>query len=90
METADSKHRFTMVWKDNMSKNSDAKIDRTSQHYTRITYKPDLKRFGMDCIDDDSFKIMEKRRTRYRCVLLSTGQIYLVPGCMRVRLYEIK
>ena len=61
VETADSKHRFTMVWKDNMSKNSEPKIDRTSQHYTRITYKPDLKRFGMDCIDDDSFKMMEKR-----------------------------
>lgn len=41
-------------------------------------------------LDGRVFKIMEKRRTRYRCVLLSTGQIYLVPGCMRVRLYEIK
>jgi DNA topoisomerase-2 len=68
VETADSKHRFTMTWKDNMSKNSDAKIDNTSQHYTRITYKPDLKRFGMSCIDNDSFKIMEKR-------------VYEIAGC---------
>ena len=68
VETADSKHRFTMVWKDNMSKKSEAKIDRTSQHYTRITYKPDLKRFGMDYIDEDSFKIMEKR-------------VYEIAGC---------
>ena len=29
VETADSKHRFTMTWKDNMSKNSEAKIDST-------------------------------------------------------------
>ena len=68
VETADSKNRFTMTWKDNMSKNSEAKIDRTSQHYTRITYKPDLKRFGMKNIDNDSFKIMEKR-------------VYEVAGC---------
>ena len=68
VETADSKQRFTMTWKENMSKKSDAKIDRTSQHYTRITYKPDLKRFGMDCIDNDSFKIMEKR-------------VYEIAGC---------
>lgn len=68
VETADSKHRFTMTWKENMSKNTEAKIDRTSQHYTRITYKPDLKRFGMKNIDDDSFKIMEKR-------------VYEIAGC---------
>ena len=68
VETADSKNRFTMTWKDNMSKHSEPKIDRTSQHYTRITYKPDLKRFGMDYIDNDSFKIMEKR-------------VYEIAGC---------
>ena len=68
VETADSKQRFTMVWKNNMSENTPAKIERTSQHYTRITYKPDLKRFGMDCIDNDSFKIMEKR-------------VYEIAGC---------
>ena len=68
VETADSKHRFTMVWKENMSKNSDPKIDKTSQHYTRITYKPDLKRFGMKGIDNDTFKIIEKR-------------VYEIAGC---------
>lgn len=68
VETADSKHRFTMTWKDNMSKNSKEKIDNTSQHYTRITYKPDLKRFGMKSIDNDSFKIIEKR-------------VYEIAGC---------
>ena len=68
VETADSKQRFTMTWKENMSKKSQAKIDRTTQHYTRITYKPDLKRFGMDCIDNDSLKIIEKR-------------VYEIAGC---------
>ena len=68
VETADSKQRFTMVWKDNMTKKSDVKIDRTSQHYTRITYRPDLKRFGMKSIDNDTFKIIEKR-------------VYEIAGC---------
>ena len=68
VETADSKQRFTMTWKENMTKKSQAKIDRTTQHYTRITYKPDLKRFGMDCIDNDSLKIIEKR-------------VYEIAGC---------
>lgn len=68
VETADSKHRFTMTWKENMTKKSQAKIENTSQHYTRITYKPDLKRFGMEGIDNDSFKIIEKR-------------VYEIAGC---------
>lgn len=68
VETADSKHRFTMTWKENMTKKSQAKIENTSQHYTRITYKPDLKRFGMECIDNDSYKIIEKR-------------VYEIAGC---------
>ena len=68
VETADSKQRFTMTWKENMTKKSQVKIDRTTQHYTRITYKPDLKRFGMDCIDNDSLKIIEKR-------------VYEIAGC---------
>ena len=68
VETADSKQRFTMTWKENMTKKSQAKIENTSQHYTRITYKPDLKRFGMEGIDNDSFKIIEKR-------------VYEIAGC---------
>ena len=40
--------------------------------------------------DGRVFKMLEKRRTRYKCILLSTGQIYLVPGSMRVKTCDIE
>ena len=68
VDTADGKNKFTQYWQDNMKSHSLAKISKTIQHYTRITYKPDLKRFGMECIDDDAIKLIEKR-------------VYEVAGC---------
>ena len=68
VETADGKNKFNMYWNDNMKFHSLAKVTKTSQHYTRITYTPDLKRFGMTCIDDDAIKLIEKR-------------VYEVAGC---------
>ena len=40
--------------------------------------------------DGRVFKMLEKRRTRYKCILLSTGQIYLVPGSMSVKTCDIE
>ena len=68
VETADGKNKFSMYWNDNMKSHSLARITKTIQHYTRITYTPDLVRFGMDKIDDDTIKILEKR-------------VYEIAGC---------
>lgn len=68
VETADGKNKLSTYWQDNMSTRSIVKVSKSIQHYTRVTYTPDLKRFGMDCIDDDSVKLIEKR-------------VYEVAGC---------
>lgn len=68
VDTADGKNKFTQYWQDNMKSHSLAKVSKTIQHYTRVTYKPDLKRFGMESIDDDAIKLIEKR-------------VYEVAGC---------
>ena len=68
LETADGKNKLSIYWSDNMKSHSLAKVSKTIQHYTRITYTPDLKRFGMTCIDDDAIKLIEKR-------------VYEVAGC---------
>lgn len=68
VETADGKNKFSQYWTDNMKKHSLAKVTKTIQHYTRITYTPDLSRFGMTEIDEDSIKLIEKR-------------VYEVAGC---------
>ena len=61
LETSDGKNKLSIYWSDNMKSHSLAKVSKTIQHYTRVTYTPDLKRFGMTCIDDDAIKLIEKR-----------------------------
>lgn len=68
VETADGKKKFEMEWTNNMKKHSKEKITSTSKHFTRITYTPELSRFGMKEVSDDDIKIMEKR-------------VYEIAGC---------
>lgn len=41
--------------------NPQIKANPKGEEYTKITYKPDLARFGMDAIDDDTFALLTKR-----------------------------
>jgi DNA topoisomerase-2 len=64
LETVDSKskQRYRQTWRNNMSVMEKARIDKIkSDDYTKITFKPDFKKFGMDEMDDD-FEALVKRR----------------------------
>ncbi|KAH7911821.1 DNA topoisomerase [Hygrophoropsis aurantiaca] len=65
IDTADKKsgQKYKQTWSDNMSKVGKAKITKNSRNeeYTRVTFKPDLKRFGMDKIDDDTVSLLKRR-----------------------------
>lgn len=64
IETADSKtkKKFKLTWTNNMSKMGKAKItDHKGDDYTKVTFKPDFEKFGMDGMDDD-FEGLVRRR----------------------------
>lgn len=65
LETADknTEQKYKQTWTDNMSKAGKAKITKNARNeeYTRVTFKPDLKRFGMDSIDEDTVALLKKR-----------------------------
>ena len=64
VETADknSGQKYVQTWTDNMSKMGKAKITKNKkEEYTRVTFKPDLQRFGMDTIDEDTVSLLKKR-----------------------------
>lgn len=65
VETADknSQQKYKQTWTDNMTKAGKAKITKNArkEEYTKITFKPDLKRFGMDSIDEDAISLLKKR-----------------------------
>lgn len=65
VETADknTSQKYKQTWTDNMTKVGKMKITKStgSQEYTRVTFRPDLNRFGMDGIDDDTVALLKKR-----------------------------
>jgi len=54
--------KYTQTWENNMGTKGKAKITKYSgKDYTRITFKPDLARFGMKSLDKDIVGLMKKR-----------------------------
>ena len=65
IDTADKNtgQKYKQTWTNNMSKCGAAKITKNSkgEEYTRVTFRPDLKRFGMDRIDEDTLSLLKRR-----------------------------
>ncbi|TPX68586.1 hypothetical protein SpCBS45565_g03046 [Spizellomyces sp. 'palustris'] len=74
VETADSVtgRKFIQMHSDNMSRKSAPKITSNprGENYTKITFKPDLAKFGMSTIDNDFEALVKKR-------------VYDLAGCIR-------
>ncbi|KAJ3931519.1 MAG: DNA topoisomerase II [Lentinula lateritia] len=65
IETADksTSQKYKQTWTENMSKCGKAKITKNGkgEEFTRVTFRPDLGRFGMDSIDEDTAGLLRRR-----------------------------
>lgn len=64
LETADknTKKKYVQTWTNNMSKMGKARITANAKdEFTKITFKPDLAKFGMTQWDDDLEAIIKRR-----------------------------
>ena len=61
VETADGNKKFTQKW-GNMSKVSEPTVvDHSGEDFTKVTYQPDLAKFGMTELDEDMVAILSRR-----------------------------
>jgi DNA topoisomerase-2 len=75
IETADGKNLYYQEFSNNMSKKTKPEIKASKKNYTKVTFYPDLKRFGLSEIDDDIKSVILRR-----CIDIS---VY----CQGVKLY---
>jgi len=61
VSTCDGKNHFTQTFSNNMSYRTKPSIKPSTKKHTQISFIPDFQRFGIDKIDEDHFKIIEKR-----------------------------
>ena len=53
---------FRQSWENNMSKAKDHRIkDASCEDYTRISFQPDLPKFNMETLDDDTVALLSRR-----------------------------
>jgi DNA topoisomerase-2 len=82
IETADKtvKKKYVQVFENNLSVKGTPQVTSfTGQDYTRVTFWPDFKKFGMKGLDDDIIALMTKRvydiagSTDKRCKVILNG-----------------
>ncbi|ATZ80450.1 DNA topoisomerase 2 [Bodo saltans virus] len=64
VDTVHGKKKYTQEFRNNMSDKDEpiiTKVKSTETPYTKITYYPDFKRFGMKCLTDDDVAYIYKR-----------------------------
>lgn len=64
LETSSKQYRksFKQTWKDNMSKAEEPILKESREDdFTSVTFWPDLARFKMDCLDDDTVALLARR-----------------------------
>ena len=61
VETAKGGKKYIQLFEENLSKINKPKITKSTKEYTKITFKPDFKRFGIEKINEFTKSILEKR-----------------------------
>ena len=61
ISTCDGKNKFFQVFSNNMRDRVIAKITASTKKHTEIIFTPDFKKFGLTCIDETHYKLIEKR-----------------------------
>lgn len=61
VSTCDGKNLFQQTFSNNMRNRTKPEIKKSSKNHTEISYIPDFERFGLEGIDEDHFKVIEKR-----------------------------
>ncbi|EGV63849.1 hypothetical protein CANTEDRAFT_104632 [Yamadazyma tenuis ATCC 10573] len=91
LETADASNEksYKQVWSGNMSKVNKPRITalKTKKEFTRVTFKPDLSKFGMDTLDDEILSVM-RRRVYDLCGTVKDCNIYLNDKKLSIRNFK--
>ncbi len=61
ISTCDGKNYFTQTFSDNMRKKTSPSVKKSTKSHTQISFQPDFDKFDMTSIDEDHFKMIEKR-----------------------------
>jgi DNA topoisomerase-2 len=87
ISTCDGKNSFTQTFSNNMRDRTQPVVKRAKVNHTEISYITDLEKFGLTDIDDDHYKMIEKRI--YDIAACNTGlKIYFNGNLININTFE--
>ncbi|CAK7909709.1 DNA topoisomerase 2 [[Candida] anglica] len=91
LETADlnTQSLYKQTWTKNMSQVGKPKITKlkSKKEYTKVTFKPDLARFGMETLDEQTLSVM-RRRVYDLCGTVKDCNVYLNDKKLNIRNFK--
>jgi DNA topoisomerase-2 len=61
ISTCDGRNQFDQTFTNNMRDRTEAKVVKGTKKHTEITFATDFEKFGLENIDEDHYKMIEKR-----------------------------
>ena len=87
ISTCDGKNSFKQTFSNNMRERTQPVIKKAKANHTEISYITDLEKFGLTEIDDDHYKMIEKRI--YDIAACNTGlKIYFNGDLININTFE--
>ena len=87
ISTCDGKNSFKQTFSNNMRERTQPIIKKAKANHTEISYITDLEKFGLTEIDDDHYKMIEKRI--YDIAACNTGlKIYFNGDLININTFE--
>ena len=87
ISTCDGKNSFTQTFSNNMRERTQPVVKRAKANHTEISYITDLEKFGLTEIDDDHYKMIEKRI--YDIAACNTGlKIYFNGALININSFD--
>lgn len=87
VSSCDGKNHFLQVFSSNMRERTKAVVNKSTKNHTEIKYTPDLEKFGIEKIDEDHLKMIEKRI--YDIAACNTGlKIYFNGNPINIKSFD--
>jgi len=88
VDNADGKKQFLQTYTNNMQNKTKPKITKTKKSYTKITYYPDFKRFGLKGFNDDIILLFTKRIYDIAACTNKDVKVYLNNNLIKIDTFE--
>ncbi|PWA52767.1 DNA topoisomerase 2 [Artemisia annua] len=92
IETADGERneQYKQVFTDNMSRLYEPTITtcKSSEKWTMVSFKPDLAKYGMECLEDDTVSLMKRRVFDLAGCLGNRGEVELNGTRLPIKTFE--